>query len=180
MDISQASGIYTGNENFCLRLTRAEDDMSVFLRCLSLMYVLIHLLRPVASRWNRLALPFLPLSGCIGQGLVGYVFHSQQLGLVLKVGSRADGSLQHETRMYRLLESCHVVPKFYGHYYCDSWDVLVLEYYGVPLSPDMWPSMAEYVFSKNFLSDANPDNLGVEQQSQVNPEQPTRIRRPPS
>ena len=84
--------------------------------------------------------PLIPVHGFIGQGIAGQAFASQQLGLILKVGSRADGCLQHEAQMYKMLDTCHCVPKLYGYYYSDSFDVLVLEDCGVPLSRTMWMS----------------------------------------
>jgi hypothetical protein len=87
--------------------------------------------------------PFIPLTSHIGQGIAGEAFDSQQFGLVLKVGSRVDGSLQHEAQIYRKLDFCLCVPKIYGHYYSDSFDVLLLENCGVPLSGSMWVSERE-------------------------------------
>ena len=82
--------------------------------------------------------PFVPLDDFIGQGAVGETFRSLKLGLVLKVGSREEGLLTHEARLYQKLGSCPWIPQFHGLYSADSMDVLVLEDCGEPLSPSMW------------------------------------------
>lgn len=87
--------------------------------------------------------PFVSLDDFIGQGVVGEAFRSQKLGLVLKAGSREEGALTHEAKMYQKLGSCAWIPRFYGLYYAGSMEALLLEDCGSPLSANMWSERKE-------------------------------------